>query len=66
MDIPAMLAKIHTEQLSQRLVFCSLNSSARNSAIVEDALGWKFSIDLEVITSWDVGIERALDLYVSR
>jgi hypothetical protein len=61
-----MLAKIHTEQLSQRLVICSLNPFARNSAIVEDALGWKFSIDLEVITSWDVRIRRALDVYVSR
>ncbi|RYN25550.1 hypothetical protein AA0115_g7610 [Alternaria tenuissima] len=52
-DLPGMLARIHAEQLSQRLLFFSLNPFAQNSAIVEDALGWKFSIPLELITSWD-------------
>ncbi|CAN9381637.1 unnamed protein product [Alternaria alternata] len=53
-DLPGMLAKIHAEQLSQRLLFFSLNPFAQNSAIVEDALGWKFSIPLELISSWNV------------
>ncbi|CAN9385411.1 unnamed protein product [Alternaria alternata] len=51
--LPDMLAKIHAEQLSQRLLFFSLNPFAQNSAIVEDALGWKFSIPLELISSWN-------------
>ncbi|CAN9411990.1 unnamed protein product [Alternaria alternata] len=51
--LPGMLAKIHAEQLSQRLLFFSLNPFAQNSAIVEDALGWKFSIPLELISSWN-------------
>jgi hypothetical protein len=66
LDIPAMLVKIHTEQISQRLMFCNLNPFAQNSAIIEDALGWKFSIPLELIMSWNVGIERRLDVDVSR
>ncbi|RYN78887.1 hypothetical protein AA0117_g3955 [Alternaria alternata] len=53
-DLPGMLAKIHAEQLSQRLLFFSLNPFAQNSAIVEDALGWKFSIPLELISSWNM------------
>ena len=57
-DLPGMLAKIHAEQLSQRLMFFSLNPFAQNSAIVEDALGWKFSIPLELISSWNVSIRK--------
>jgi hypothetical protein len=57
-DLPGMLAKIHAEQLSQRLMFFNLNPFAQNSAIVEDALGWKFSIPLELISSWNVSMRE--------
>ncbi|OWY55261.1 hypothetical protein AALT_g6864 [Alternaria alternata] len=65
-DLPGMLAKIHAEQLSQRLMFFNLNPFAQNSAIVEDALGWKFSIPLELISSWNTLHSILIDRFSNR
>ncbi|KAF2867791.1 hypothetical protein BDV95DRAFT_610692 [Massariosphaeria phaeospora] len=65
-DIPTMLGNIYTELLAQRALHRTLNPYAQNSAVIEDALGWKFEIPLDLIVSWDTLHSIFLDKFKER
>ena len=65
-DLPGTLSKVLSEKLAQRTPFNSFDPYFQNCTIVEDSLGWKIRIPLEIITSWNTFHSILVDKFEGR
>lgn len=61
MDTQSMISGLYQEFMTRKDLAPAITGFAQPLVYIEDALGWTFSLPLEIVGSWTVGY--SLDLF---